>query len=46
MFGVMANVCFLLGPAIEIALQKLWGEKLLPAHLGAVEWDQRSSGWG
>ncbi len=29
-FGVMANVCFLLGPAIEIALQKLWGEKLLP----------------
>ena len=29
-FGVMANVCFLLGPTIEIALQKLWGEKLLP----------------
>ena len=29
-FGVMANVCYLLGPAIEIALQKLWGEKLLP----------------
>jgi hypothetical protein len=29
-FGVMANVCFLLGPAIEIALQKLWGDKLLP----------------
>jgi hypothetical protein len=29
-FGVMANVCFLLGPALEIALQKLWGEKLLP----------------
>ena len=29
-FGVMANVCYLLGPAVEIALQKLWGEKLLP----------------
>jgi hypothetical protein len=29
-FGVMANVCYLLGPAIEIAFQKLWGEKLLP----------------
>ncbi len=26
----MANVCYLLGPAIEIAFQKLWGEKLLP----------------
>ena len=30
MFGVMANGCYLLGPAIEIALQKLWSEKLLP----------------
>ena len=29
-FGVMANVCYLIGPAIEIALQKLWGENLLP----------------
>ena len=29
-FGVMANVCYLLGPTVEIALQKLWGEKLLP----------------
>ena len=29
-FGVMANVCYLLGPTIEIALQKLWGDKLLP----------------
>lgn len=29
-FGVMANVCYLLGPTIELALQKLWGEKLLP----------------
>jgi len=28
--GVMANVCDLLGPTVAIALQKLWGEKLLP----------------
>ncbi len=29
-FGVMANLCYLLGPTVEIAMQKLWGEKLLP----------------
>ena len=29
-FGVMANVCYLLGPTVEVAVQKLWGEKLLP----------------
>ena len=29
-FGVMANVCYMLGPTVEIALQKLWGDKLLP----------------
>ena len=29
-FGVTANLCYLLGPTVEIALQKLWGEKLLP----------------
>jgi hypothetical protein len=29
-FGVLANVCYLLGPAIEIALHKLWGRTLLP----------------
>ena len=29
-FGVMANACYLLGPTVEIALQKLWGDKLLP----------------
>ena len=29
-FGVMANVCYVLGPTVEIALQKLWGDKLLP----------------
>ncbi len=33
-FGVMANVCYLLGPTVEIALQKLWGEKLLPVGPG------------
>ena len=33
-FGVMANVCYLLRPAVEIALQKLWGEKLLPVGPG------------
>ena len=33
-FGVIANVCYLLGPAVEIALQKLWGEKLLPVGPG------------
>ena len=27
-FGVMADACYLLGPAVEIALEKLWGEKL------------------
>jgi hypothetical protein len=29
-FGVMANVCYLLGPTVEIALDKLWGRKALP----------------
>ena len=29
-FGVMANICYLLGPTVEIALQKLWGRRLLP----------------
>ena len=33
-FGVMANVCYLLEPAIEIAIQKLWGDKLLPVGPG------------
>lgn len=30
-FGVMANVCYFLGPAAEILLQKLWGHRVLPA---------------
>lgn len=29
-FGVMANVCYLLGPAIEIALGAIWGRSVLP----------------
>jgi len=29
-FGVMANVCYLLGPATEILIQKLWGNRVLP----------------
>lgn len=35
-YGVMANLCFTLGPAIEIALEKLWGKDVLPA--GPVLW--------
>lgn len=30
-FGVMANVCYTLGPAVEIFLNKVWGQKALPA---------------
>jgi hypothetical protein len=29
-FGVAANVCYLLGPAVEILAYKLWGRSLLP----------------
>jgi hypothetical protein len=29
-FGVMANVCYLMGPAVEIGVEKLWGRKTLP----------------
>jgi hypothetical protein len=29
-FGVMANVCYLLGPAIEILIETLWGRRVLP----------------
>jgi hypothetical protein len=29
-FGFMANVCYLLGPAIEIAVHALWGRSVLP----------------
>ena len=30
-FGVMANVCYTLGPLVEMALSKLWGGRVLPA---------------
>lgn len=30
-FGVMANLCYFFGPATEIALEKLWGRRVLPA---------------
>jgi hypothetical protein len=29
-FGLMANVCYFLGPAVELAVEKLWGGKVLP----------------
>jgi hypothetical protein len=30
LFGVMANLCYLLGPAVEIALGMIWGRAVLP----------------
>lgn len=30
LFGVVANVCYLLGPAVEIVIEKLWGREVLP----------------
>jgi hypothetical protein len=29
-FGVMANVCYCLGPAAELLIEKLWGRRVLP----------------
>jgi hypothetical protein len=29
-FGVMANVCYLLGPTAEILIHALWGRRILP----------------
>jgi hypothetical protein len=29
-FGVMANVCYLFGPTIEVLVHKIWGRQLLP----------------
>jgi hypothetical protein len=29
-FGVFANACYLLGPAVEIVISKLWGRQVLP----------------
>lgn len=30
-FGGMANVCYLLGPATELLLERVWGRRVLPA---------------
>ena len=30
MFGLLANVCYLMGPAVEVAVEKLWGRQVLP----------------
>lgn len=30
-WGLMANLCYTLGPVAEIALEKMFGERLLPA---------------
>ena len=29
-YAAFANVCYSLGPAVELALEKIWGGKLLP----------------
>jgi hypothetical protein len=29
-FGVGANVCYFLGPLVEVAIARLWGRKVLP----------------
>jgi hypothetical protein len=29
-FGVLANVCYCLGPVVEVALERIWGRTLLP----------------
>ncbi len=29
-YGIMANMCYFLGPAVEIAIEKLWRGKVLP----------------
>ncbi len=31
LYGALANVCYSLGPATELALQKIWGKRLLPS---------------
>ncbi len=30
MFGALANVCYSLGPAVEVVVDKLWGRQVLP----------------
>ena len=29
-FGILANLCYMFGPAVEIAVDKIWGRKVLP----------------
>lgn len=29
-FGVLANVCYSLGPLVELSIQRLWGRTVLP----------------
>lgn len=29
-YGALANVCFTFGPAIEIAVQRIWNDRVLP----------------
>lgn len=29
-YGVLANVCYTLGPATELLLEKIWGRRVLP----------------
>ena len=29
-FGVLANICYLLGPVVEVSVEKLWRGKILP----------------
>ena len=29
-FGVLANLCYLLGPTVEIVIEKIWGRRVLP----------------
>jgi hypothetical protein len=29
-FGVAANLCYCLGPAVEVAMERIWGRTLLP----------------
>lgn len=33
-FGVLANVCYLLGPATELVIERLWGRQILPTGPG------------
>ena len=34
LFGVLANVCYTLGPVIESTVHKIWGNQLLPIGPG------------